>query len=200
MLKSEIYPSDLAAQVRTLMVALNARDSYTNAHSNRVIYLATELGRQCSLSKTELNTLRISAAMHDIGKLGVPDSILLKPGRLLPDEWEIMQSHTTLGQQILSHIDVEDADRIGLIVRHHHEAFNGSGYPDGLQGEAIPVISRIIALADAYDAMATTRPYRQALGHHRIMEILSDEAGRKCDPYLYTKFIPIVESMARKCA
>ena len=200
MLTLAISPPDLANQFHILKVALNARDSYTNAHSNRVVHLATELGKRCSLCEAELNTLRMSAAMHDIGKLGVPDSILLKPGRLLPDEWEIMQSHVIVGQEIVSSVDMDDIDQIGLNVRHHHEAFNGSGYPDGLRGEAIPVMARIIALADSYDAMTTTRPYRQAMTHKRVMDILSDEAGRNFDPYLHMKFLPLVEQLTYKCA
>lgn len=200
MLKFEISPPDFANQLRMLKVALAARDGYTNTHCDRVVHLATQLGISCGLSDDELNSLRISAAMHDIGKLGVPDHVLLKSGGLLPDEWSVMQTHAALGQEILSKVDMDDIDQIALIVRHHHEAFNGSGYPDGLQGEAIPVMARIIALADSYDAMATTRPYRQQMSHGHIMEVLSDEAGLKHDPYLHTKFVPLVETFARKCA
>lgn len=200
MLINEIPPPHLANQLRMLKVALDARDSYTDAHSDRVTYLACELGKLCSLSDAELKTLHMSAAMHDIGKLGVPDSILLKPGRLLPDEWAVMQSHVTLGYDIVSKVDLPGIDEVALAVRHHHEAYNGSGYPDGLQGEAIPVMARIIALADSYDAMATTRPYRQAMSHARIMDIICSEAGGKYDPYLQAKFIPLVETLARRCA
>lgn len=196
----EISTPDLASQLRVLKVALAARDGYTNTHCDRVVYLANELGKACSLSDTELNTLRISAAVHDVGKLGVPDRILLKSGCLLPEEWTIMKSHAALGQDILQAVDVDDIDQIALMVRHHHEAYNGLGYPDGLKGEAIPVMARIIALADSYDAMATTRPYRRALPHAQIMDILSQEAGRKYDPYLHAKFLPLVEGLARKCA
>jgi len=200
MLINEIPPPILANQLRMLKVALDVRDHYTDAHCDRVTYLATELGKLCSLSEAELKTLRMSAAMHDIGKLGVPDSILLKPGRLLPDEWEIMQSHVITGYNIVKKVDLPDIDQVALVVRHHHEAFNGSGYPDGLQGEAIPVMARIIALADSYDAMATTRPYRQAMSHARIMDIISSETGGKYDPYLQAKFVPLVEMLTRQCA
>lgn len=200
MLNLEISTPNLANQLRVLKVALAARDGYTNTHCDRVVYLAGELGKLCRLSEAELNVLRISAAVHDVGKLGVPDRILLKSGRLAPEEWTIMKSHAALGQDILQVVDMDDIDQIALMVRHHHEAYNGQGYPDGLQGEAIPVMARIIALADSYDAMATTRPYRSALPHAQIMDILSQEAGRKYDPYLHTKFLPLVEGLARKCA
>jgi len=198
MLKLEIDASDLAHQLRVLKVALAARDGYTNSHCDRVVYLASELGKLCSLSEAELNVLRMSAAVHDIGKLGVPDRILLKSGRLLPEEWNVMKSHAVLGQEILTHLDIQDIDQIATVVRHHHEAFNGLGYPDGLKGEAIPVMARIVALADSYDAMATTRPYRCALPHEHIMDILSQEAGEKYDPYLQAKFVRLIEVMVRK--
>lgn len=200
MFNVEITTFDLTNQLRVLKVALAARDDYTNTHCDRVVYLANELGKACRLSDAELNVLRISAAVHDVGKLGVPDRILLKPERLLPEEWTIMKSHAAMGHDILRSVDMDDIDQIALMVRHHHEAYNGLGYPDGLQGEAIPIMARIISLADSYDAMATTRSYRSALPHRQIMDILSQEAGRKYDPYLHAKFMPLVEGLARQCA
>lgn len=196
----DLSPANLANQLRVLKVALAARDSYTNTHCDRVVHFAAELGKLCGLSKAELDMLHVAAAVHDIGKLGIPDRVLLKSGTLLPEEWAIMQSHAEMGQNILQAVDLEDIDQIALVVRHHHEAYDGLGYPDSLQGEAIPVMSRILALADSYDAMASSRPYRRAMPHRQIMNILESETGHKYDPYLHEKFLPLVEAAARKSA
>jgi HD-GYP domain-containing protein (c-di-GMP phosphodiesterase class II) len=142
----------------------------------------------CKLSPRDLALLRVASKLHDVGKIGIPDHILLKPGRLEADEREMMKSHAILGQNICEKIPHKDALAISVFVRHHHEAFDGSGYPDGLSGSQIPLFSRIISVADSYDAMLTARPYHHARSHDHIMEIMKSESGRKSDPNLFCHF------------
>jgi HD-GYP domain-containing protein (c-di-GMP phosphodiesterase class II) len=182
----------LIRQSDCLAVALSKRDAYTEAHCGRVESLCYQLGLRCQLNPDELILLRVSSRLHDIGKIGIPDQILLKPGRLEPDELEIMRSHAELGQDICAKISNKDALKISLFVRHHHEAFDGSGYPDGLSGEKIPLCSRIISLADSYDAMLTTRPYQRARTHEQVLEIMKGECGKKSDPFLFGQFEQLV--------
>lgn len=175
-----------------LSAALGKRDQYTESHCERVEFLCVELGRWCNLSLNKLKFLKVASKLHDVGKIGIPDRILLKPGRLDPDELAIMRTHAEIGQNICDKIPHPDALKIGYYIRCHHEAFNGSGYPDGLAGEEIPLISRIISLADSYDAMLTTRPYHQARTHEQVMDIMSEECGIKTDPILFGHFQQIV--------
>lgn len=175
-----------------LAVILAKRDGYTEAHCERVEYLCLELGVRCRLRAKELRLLRVAARLHDIGKIGIPDRILLKPGGLDADEFEVMKTHATLGQEICERIPYKEAPTIGLFVRHHHEAFDGGGYPDGLSGEQIPLCSRIMSLADSYDAMRTVRPYQRARSHEQVMEVMSGERGTKSDPFLFDCFEELV--------
>jgi len=140
--------------------------------------------------------LRVSSALHDIGKIGIPDSVLLKPVNLDPDEWVVIKTHSARGQRIVKAIVLPDAEEIGLVIRHHHEHFNGAGYPDGLTGDAIPILSRILSIADSYDAMGTPRVYHRARTHEEIMQVLSLEQGIKSDPYVFRKFCQIIETSA----
>ncbi len=179
-----------------LSVALSKRDAYTEAHCGRVEFLCLQLGLRCQLDADELILLRIASRLHDIGKIGIPDQILLKPARLEPDELEIMRCHAEFGQDICANILNKDALKVSLFVRHHHEAFDGSGYPDGLSGENIPLCSRIISLADSYDAMLTTRPYQRARPHEQVMEIMEGECGKKSDPFLFGHFEQLMEHPA----
>lgn len=133
----------LLRESECLDLALNARDPYTSLHSSRVEGLCMELGEQCGLSLRELELLRVAARLHDIGKIGIPDHILLKPGKLDPGEWEVMKSHSALGASIGGVLPHDDAGEIARLIRHHHEGFDGQGYPDGLAGEAIPFSARI---------------------------------------------------------
>jgi len=182
----------LIRQSECLAVALGKRDEYTELHCGRVESLCLQLGRRCNLSSYELMLLRVASKLHDVGKIGIPDHILLKPSRLETDELEIMRSHAELGQTIFDKIPYKEALEVGLYIRCHHEAFDGSGYPDGLTGEEIPLCSKIISLADSYDAMLTTRPYHKARTHEQVMEIMRGERGRKSDPVLFDYFEQIV--------
>jgi len=182
----------LLRQSMCLGVALKERDEYTEVHSSRVEELSAELGKRCRLTGQEIVLLRNAARLHDVGKIAIPDRILLKPTSFEPDEWEIMKTHAEIGQKICDAINHKDAGQVGLIVRHHHESFGGAGYPDGLSGEAIPICSRIIAVVDSYDAMTTTRPYHQPRVHHQVMGIIASECDKKIDPYVFAHFEAIM--------
>ena len=179
---------------QALSVALGYRDSYTRVHSQRVRDLAELLGVHCSLSEHEMAILKIGASFHDIGKIGIPDDILRKPSAYDQCEKEQMRRHSLIGADIMLAMEVEGADLAALLIRHHHEYFNGQGYPDGLAGEAIPVGSRIIGIVDSYDALSEKRPYHPAKPHTEIMEILRGESGQKHDPDLMRLFNEIIES------
>ncbi len=146
--------------MESLSATVDARDSYTAGHSRRVQQLALAIGRELDLSQAELDILGQAALFHDIGKLAVPDSVLLKPARLNEREWELMRRHSDEGARIIERLGFL-ADAVPAI-RHHHEHFDGSGYPDGIDGDEIPLGARIIHVADALDSMLTTRTYRSS--------------------------------------
>lgn len=174
--------------------ALDARDPFTGLHCSRTEALAVELGRHCGLPTGELKSLRLAARAHDIGKIGVPDHVLNKVGRLDPEEWLAMQTHSECGYQLIMEITDLDTSGIARVVRHHHEGFDGSGYPAGLAGEAIPALARIIAIADGYDAIAERRSYHAARSHADVMAILNGENASKYDPYILGQFNTLIES------
>jgi putative nucleotidyltransferase with HDIG domain len=186
------YPN-LLGSVDVITEALEARDSYTRFHCDRVVRLATELGDACDVVDADLDVLRLCARFHDIGKIGIPDAVLLKPGRLNADEWAQMREHSVLGQRIFAATGLPIAKEVGEIIRHHHESFDGSGYPDGLAGDQIPLLSRILLVVDAYDAMTSSRPYHQARAHEQVMNILSAESGKKLDPAVWKKFEVVID-------
>ncbi|HEX4233354.1 MAG TPA: HD domain-containing phosphohydrolase [Caldimonas sp.] len=189
-----IAVAGLSAKTVALACALGQRDGNTGAHSERTSALALELGRAAALSSATLATLGLAAQLHDVGKIGIPDAVLLKTGRLEPAELEIMRTHPQRGYEILSAVPDEGISAVAEPVLHHHEHFAGSGYPGRLKGEEIPLLSRIIAIADSYDAMATDRPYHRAKAHSEIMRILFDVNGDKYDPHLVGKFAALIES------
>jgi HD-GYP domain-containing protein (c-di-GMP phosphodiesterase class II) len=179
-------------------VALGYRDLYTRIHSERVVALSEAIGVRLGLPEQELGILRISATFHDIGKIGVPDDILLKPAKLDESETAVMQQHSEFGAKIVAATELDGAEKAALVIRHHHERYDGAGYPDGLAGEDIPLCSRIVGIADSYDAMSTPRAYHHAKTHSEIMEILRDETGGKHDPKLMTVFREIIEGSVLK--
>jgi HD-GYP domain-containing protein (c-di-GMP phosphodiesterase class II) len=183
---------------KALSVALGYRDQLTRLHSERVRGLSVAIGEHYGLSEEDMGILRIGASFHDIGKIGIPDHILLKPSPFEPDEWEIMKGHAGIGEEIIAATDLEGSQQAALIIRHHHEYFNGNGYPDGLAGEAIPLYSRIISVADSYDAMAETRAYHHSRTHSEVMAILYEETGKKYDPQIMGIFCKIIESSQYK--
>jgi response regulator RpfG family c-di-GMP phosphodiesterase len=185
---------------QALAAALGHRDVLTRLHSDRVLGLSEEIAVAFGLTKEDLAVLKISALFHDIGKIGIPDSILLKPSKHDAAEWEKMKEHSAIGENIMSAIKIEGASRAAKNIRHHHEYYNGLGYPDKLIGENIPICSRIISIADSYDAMAVTRSYHKARTHSEIMSILQSETGVKHDPNLMRIFCKIIESSKFKAA
>ena len=177
-----------------LNVALDERDPVTNGHCDRVSGLSLELGLRCRLSARELRLLRLAARLHDIGKIGIPDTVLKKPAVLTDEEWVIMKAHPVKSERIVLAADLEDGSTIATAVRHHHERFTGGGYPDGLSGEAIPILSRIVAVADTYDAMARLRVYGLPQPHEQIMNELRRVAGTQHDPYLTAQFADLIDT------
>lgn len=180
-------PTDIP--VRALAAALDAKDAQTRSHSDRVVRLALALGRECALAPADLQTLSRGAVLHDLGKIGIPDRVLNYPGPLSPADWAVMQTHPVLGEAILRAAGMDDLDDVCGVVRHHHENFDGSGYPDGLAGEAIPALARMVHLADAYDAMVSDRAYRAGMAHAKAMAILDGEAGGRGDPWIFGRFV-----------
>ena len=168
---------DVAA---ALVSALAERDRYTGEHSESVVDLTARVGESLALDADEIGRVQMAALLHDIGKVGVPDAILNKPGPLDDREWEIMRQHPVIGERILRAIP--GMGSIARTVRHEHERWDGSGYPDGLAGPEIPIGARIILACDAYHAMTSDRPYREAIGHTRAMSELSSNAGSQFDP------------------
>jgi diguanylate cyclase (GGDEF)-like protein len=166
--------------IAALASALEERDRYTGEHSESVVDLTARVGDALAISGEEVEQVRTAALLHDIGKVGVPDEILHKPGRLDEREWEIMRQHPVIGERILRAIP--GFGTIARMVRHEHERWDGGGYPDGLTGKAIPVGSRIILACDAYHAMTSDRPYRKAMPHAEAMAELTANAGTQFDP------------------
>jgi HD-GYP domain-containing protein (c-di-GMP phosphodiesterase class II) len=190
-LRDPIYTA-LEQYTKALSVALGFRDLYTRLHSERVVELACAVGARLGLSERDLGILKIGATFHDIGKIGIPDQILLKPGRLDAPETAAMQRHAALGAEILLAIELEGAAEVARVIRHHHERFDGQGYPDGLAGEDIPLMSRIVGIADSYDAMALARAYHPTRTHGQVLELLREETGRKHDPRLMGVFLEVL--------
>ncbi|OIO57355.1 MAG: phosphohydrolase [Alphaproteobacteria bacterium CG_4_10_14_0_2_um_filter_63_37] len=176
-----------------LAEALKQRDPYTRLHCDRVVELALELGRSAAIPTADMLLLRIAASFHDIGKIGIPDRVLLKAGRLEDEEWALMKSHSVRGEQILLATGLEGVEAVGKVIRHHHEHFDGGGYPDGLMADEIPMAARILGIADSYDAMATTRVYQPQQAHETIMGIMAVEQGGKHDPELFAHFCRVIE-------
>jgi diguanylate cyclase (GGDEF)-like protein/putative nucleotidyltransferase with HDIG domain len=163
-----------------LAVALLERDRYTGEHSAAVIEMAGAVARNLGLNVPEVGRVRSAALLHDIGKVAIPDEILLKPGPLTDEEWRLMREHPVIGERILRVLP--GLGNVARIVRHEHERWDGSGYPDGLTGDAIPLGSRIIIAADTYHAITTDRPYRPARSHSDAVEELTRGAGAQFDP------------------
>jgi HD-GYP domain-containing protein (c-di-GMP phosphodiesterase class II) len=177
----------LVGLTRSLTAALDAKDSYTYGHSERVARIAVELGRELGLQEDELGDIYLTGLLHDVGKIGVRDAVLTKRGPLTPEEFEHVKQHVTIGYAILS--DLRPIRNLLPGVLYHHERVDGSGYPDGLAGDAIPLLARILAVADAYDAMSTTRPYREAIPCRKVEEILVQGAGTQWDKQVVDAFL-----------
>ena len=173
--------------VRALTASIDAKDPYTCGHSERVANLAAQLARAHGLPETIVERVRIAGLVHDIGKIGVPEEVLRKPGRLTDEEFEMMKAHPAIGHHILQ--DIPQLDDVLPGVLHHHERFDGRGYPQKIAGESIPLMARIIALADSFDAMSSNRTYRAAMSRERVLTEIRQCAGSQFDPDLAEIFV-----------
>lgn len=178
--------------IETLRYTVEAKDPYTKGHSDRVSAYSVLLGEKLGLSEDELKTLRIGGLFHDIGKIGVPDSILLKESKLSDDEYSQIKNHPTIGVHILSNATIF-AD-ILPIVKHHHERYDGKGYPSKLSGENIPYLARITAVADSFDAMTSKRTYRDALPLEAVKDEITKNLGTQFDPEIGMAFLDILNN------
>jgi len=177
--------------VKSLVFAIEAKDVYTRGHSERVSRLSMQMGRQLGLQGDELESLRWASILHDIGKIGIPETILNKPGRLTDEEFEVIKVHPAKGFEILKPVEQLASSLPGIL--HHHERFDGKGYPNGLAGEQIPLAARIIAVADTFDAISSTRSYRSAKSYYKALSIVKEVAGSQLDPKIVTAFNQIID-------
>ncbi|HLI83385.1 MAG TPA: HD-GYP domain-containing protein [Bryobacteraceae bacterium] len=173
--------------VGSLAEALDARDSYTAGHSRRVSEYSCNIARAMGLGEEDVETIRVGALLHDIGKIGISDLVLQKPGRLTPEENQVIQQHPTIGRRILE--NVHGFERYLPIIELHHENWDGTGYPHGLRGEATPLHARIVKVADAYDAMTSDRPYRRGMSHEAATAILRKVSGSETDSSVVEAFV-----------
>jgi putative nucleotidyltransferase with HDIG domain len=183
------------AVISSLAMAIDAKDRHTSSHVNRVREYAVRLAEKLRVSENELQAIRIASLLHDIGKIGIPEHILCKPGKLTPEEFEVIKTHVDIGARILE--QVQFPWPVVPVVRTHHERWDGLGYPAGLQAEEIPVGGRIISLVDVYDALTSDRPYRRAIPPEQAIEILRAGSGKQFDPVVVETFVallPEVES------
>ncbi len=184
--------------IRSLGNAVAKRDSDTDAHNYRVTLYAVALAEAMGVPAGEIPDLMAGAFLHDVGKIGIPDRILLKPGKLTAEEFEIMKTHARLGLDIVAgNAWMKGAS---VIIRHHHERFDGAGYPDGLAGEAIPRLARIFAVIDVFDALTSARPYKSALPLAEALDILAQEAGRHFDPKVVVAFKAVAPTLHARIA
>jgi len=183
----EVFFNNLVDSLKSLIATIEARDSYTKKHSERVTLYALQTAEAMHLGSDEIDTIRFGGYLHDIGKIGVRDTVLLKPGHLSDEEILEIRMHTVIGDEIVKPMKFFESER--EIIRHHHENFNGSGYPDSALGREISVTTRILAVADSYDAMTSNRPYRRARTHEFAINELTRCAGTQFDPEVVRVFL-----------
>lgn len=179
LLRIKRYTDDLDSAesvILSLAMTIEARDRGTEGHCQRLAHYAVALGERLGLCREDLDSLKIGGYLHDIGKVGIPDSVLLKEGQLTPEEYALMKTHTEIGDRLCAELRL--LKRVRPIVRHHHEHLDGSGYPDRLSGDAVPVLAQIMGIVDVFDALTTSRPYKPALSIERACEVLRAEVER----------------------
>jgi putative nucleotidyltransferase with HDIG domain len=182
-----------------LAQAVEQRDRQTAGHCERLAFIAVAIGMAMRLERAQLLTLYRGGYLHDVGKVGIPDSILFKPGALTQEEWVTMRSHTTRGEEICRHLT--SLRPVLPIIRHHHERWDGSGYPDGLRGKQIPLLARIVQVADIYDALISARAYKPAFTPHEALRIMQEETDRGWrDPEIIGLFFSMHEGVISKIA
>lgn len=172
--------------ISALAAAVEAKDAYTRGHCDRVGRISAAMGERLDMDEPQLGELELAAILHDVGKIGVEEGVVGKIGPLTPSETKKMKGHPEIGAKILN--PLSSLHKVGLYVRHHHEHYDGTGYPDGLKGDEIPLASRIILLVDAFDAMTTTRPYRKALTKSEALSRITKDTGKQFDPHLVDLF------------
>ena len=170
--------------------ALEAKDPYTRGHSERVAWYCAAMARHMGMSEQEVERVHLSGIIHDVGKIGIPETVLRKRGPLDTAEWALMHNHPIIGAQIVAPFEFFGGG--ALVIRHHHERWNGTGYPDGLAGAAIPLGARIVAVADVFDALTSDRPYRGALSRDVALAHLIGEAGRTLDADVVAALLGLV--------
>ena len=193
-ISSQIHLSEIAT---SLAGAIDAKDPYTKGHSTSVSRYSEALARSLNLPETEVERIMLGALLHDVGKIGIPENVLKKPDKLSDDEWNIMKQHPVIGAEKVLKPNEALRDLIP-IVRHHHEHVDGTGYPDRLKGDQIPLAAKIVAVADAFHALVSDRPYRKGLGLETACDILLQGAGKQWDSGLVRKFIQIAPSLITK--
>jgi putative nucleotidyltransferase with HDIG domain len=182
--------------LRSLISIIEAKDPYTKGHTERVAAYSMAIANRLDFDEETLRTVLFGALLHDIGKMGVLDEIIRKPGPLTPEEWELMRAHPVVGAQIVE--KMEFLTGTIDIVRHHHESWNGKGYPDGLSGTGIPLLARLVTVADSFDAMTTDRPYRKALSLDEAVSRLEEASGVQFDADMVKVFVKYVREKGRE--
>jgi len=186
----DVAENDTESILFALAQAVEQRDPHTARHCERLALISIALGTALELERASLLALYQGGYLHDIGKVGIPDSILFKPGRLTAEEWTVMRSHPVRGQEICQHL--RSLDAVLPIIRHHHERWDGSGYPDGLRGKQIPLLARVLQIADIYDALTSARPYKRAYETKEALRIIEKETERGWrDPEIVTIFFQL---------
>ena len=173
--------------IKSLAAAIDAKDPYTRGHSDRVAHFSVAIARELGLDSSAMEQVQISALLHDVGKIGIDDAVLRKPDRLTDEEFALIKRHPSMGANIMA--PIKQLKDIIPGMRHHHEAFDGSGYPDGLAGGEIPFVARIIAVADTFDAMTSDRLYQKAMDNDFVIKTLRRLSGTKYDPKLVDAFV-----------
>ncbi|MCH5210135.1 MAG: HD-GYP domain-containing protein [Oscillospiraceae bacterium] len=178
--------------IETIAHALEAKDAYTRGHSQRVAAYSVQIAKELGLPEEDVKNIRTVALLHDIGKIGIPDSVLNKPGKLTDEEYNMMKLHPVTGCEIMK--DINSIPGVHVGTKYHHERYDGKGYPEGLSGDNIPYIARVIAVADAYDAMTSTRVYRKRLSDEEVMSELENGVGTQFDPNIAKTLIKLIKS------
>lgn len=166
--------------IKALVIAMESKDPYTRGHGERVARYAVRIAKTLRLPRDEIKIINFFSILHDIGKIGVPEEVLVKPGKLTAREWELIRKHPAIGESIIE--PIEFLQPVRTLLRHHHEWYNGRGYPDRLRGEEIAIAARVLAVADAFDAMQSERPYRRAFSREKAIQEIKKASGTQFDP------------------
>ncbi|MGF7186087.1 HD-GYP domain-containing protein (c-di-GMP phosphodiesterase class II) [Desulfitispora alkaliphila] len=185
----------LLLHIEALVRTLEAKDEYTCGHSERVAEYAIKIAKHINLAEEEINNIRLAASLHDLGKIGIKDDILNKNGPLTQEEFNTIKLHPNIGAKILQ--PIAPVKQLIPYIQHHHERYNGTGYPDGLSGDEIPLGAKIIAIADTYDAMTSDRPYRKALSEEVALKEIEKNSGTQFDPKLVEAWLELQDVNVR---